>query len=37
MTQGGSRWLSSAMMLAESELKARTQRARGNDVGQRPQ
>src|SRR3984885_9820519 len=30
MTQGGSRWLSSAMMLAESELKARTQRARGN-------
>ena len=27
MTQGGLRWLSSAMMLAESELKARTQRA----------
>ena len=30
MTQGGSRWLSSAMMLTESELKARAQRACGN-------
>src|SRR5580704_12425003 len=30
MTHGGSRWLSSAMTPTESELKARTQRARGN-------